>query len=97
MDSEPVTEKQVNFMKSLGVDIPNGVTKTEARFIIDRAVAKADESDRPARTQPKPVATEFLDERNTTMYVSYVKDLVVSGKDLTEAIDMIKLAIKEFS
>ena len=97
MENEPATEKQVDFMKSLGVDIPNGISKTEARFVIDRAVAKADEENRPAKTELKPVATEFLDERNTTMYVSYVKDLVVSGKDLTEAIDMIKLAIKEFS
>ena len=30
------------------------------------------------------------------MYVSYVKDLVVSGKTTEEAIEIIKQAIKEF-
>lgn len=35
--------------------------------------------------------------KNTTMYVSYVKDLVVSGKSLEEAIKIVKEAIKEFS
>jgi len=33
---------------------------------------------------------------HTTMYVSYVKDLVVAGKTLAEAISIIKLARKEF-
>ena len=35
--------------------------------------------------------------KNTTMYVSYVKDLVINGKTAEEAIEIIKKAKKEFS
>jgi len=49
-------------------------------------------SDNPIETiEVKP------DQRSTTMYVSYVKDLICIGKTFEEAVIIIKKAQKEFS
>jgi len=53
----------------------------------------------PAAVPVVAQSDKFADARqakNTTMYVSYVKDLVVAGVLPDKAIEIIKLAIKEF-
>jgi len=37
----PATEKQLNFMRDLGIDIPKGCRKSEASRLIDEAQGKA--------------------------------------------------------
>ena len=37
------------------------------------------------------------EDRTTSMYVSYVKDLIIAGNKLEESINMIKQAIEAFS
>jgi hypothetical protein len=58
--------------------------------LVEGADNKPKQWEKPAYA---PVKAKF---DHSTMYVSYVKDLVVSGKTLAEAISIIKLAKKEF-
>lgn len=82
------TEKQLNFMKSLKLTIPpEGLTKEEARNIIEEALSK----------QISEATKSAIPNGQLAMYVSYVKDLVVSGKDEEASINLIKKAIKELS
>jgi hypothetical protein len=37
--SEPATEKQIAYLKNLGVDVPENLTKLEASAMLDRALA----------------------------------------------------------
>ena len=39
---EKASEKQINFMKNLKIEYPNGVTKDEARAMIDRVLNKSE-------------------------------------------------------
>ena len=84
MDKELATEKQMTFMKSLGVEIPENVSKQEARFIIDRAVSMKDPltaKDAVKPIQPfycagVPQETKVSKPNGTAaMYVSYAKDI----------------------
>ena len=82
---EGATDKQKQFMKQLGITAIPNLSKQAARELIQ---AKLSEDDKPevvkmnGGSRPK--------NGTKAMYVSYAKDLVVSGMDVVDAIDAIK-------
>ena len=82
MNDEPATEKQVKFMRNLNIEVPNGITKMEARLAIDRVLKKGEEDDmqKPEVVKvnvgeiPKPIAI-MKANGNGSMYASYAKDV----------------------
>ena len=93
MNYEPATEKQVNFMKSLKIEVPESITKMEARLAIDRVLNKQEIDEKPEVVRPGyPKRHEEVKNRNngktmvngkpaTTMYASYAKDIFVAMYD----------------
>ena len=80
MNEEPATEKQVKFMRNLNIEVPNGITKMEARLAIDRVLNKAQDSDmqKPEVVRPGKLDTAgkvLHNMNNGSMYASYAKDV----------------------
>ncbi len=67
--NEPATEKQVNFMRNLKIEVPDGITKTEARLAIDRVLSK-EEKPEVVKIPDKPKSNG-----NGSMYAAYAKDI----------------------
>lgn len=65
------TEKQLNYMKSLGIDTFPGITKDAAKAMISAALEADDKPEvvKPYGAKPK------TDGKFTSMYVSYAKDI----------------------
>ena len=86
MNEEPATEKQVKFMRNLNIDVPNGITKMEARIAIDRVLKKGEEDDmqKPEVVKPGEIGDGMLKARKNgqaSMYASYAKDIFCVLRD----------------
>ena len=89
---KPATEKQKKFMQDLKINFMDGVTMKEAKYMIEKALNKEDDEEpQPQKSQ----SSKGFD--SASMYVSYVKDLVISGVNPSEAIELIKKAKEAFS
>lgn len=53
MNEELASEKQLNYMKGLGLEVPQGCTKAMARQLIEGKVGKGDSMFKPPQSQPK--------------------------------------------
>ena len=99
--TEP-TFKQVNYARSLGIENPEECTKEELRIMIDKAlndpkVEMVKVADGVNVSFKKPFKSSQKPQKDPkSMYVSYVKDLVVSGKSVEEAISIVKQAQEAF-
>ena len=99
---EKATEKQINFMKNLKIDIPEGITKTEARLAIDRVLNQSkEESVETVKIGDAPK----IKNGTLSMYVSYAKDIFCAMVDKEKnipdqmklATDLVKQAMNELS
>ncbi len=84
--TELASEKQLKFMKSLGLVAPEGITKIEARIAIDRKLNKSDAEAGEEVEVVKPGEVkhgekfyeEVKKDKTATMYTSYAKDIFVA-------------------
>jgi hypothetical protein len=58
-------------------------------------VAAEAQAEQPAAAKAETFA-EARAEKNKSMYVAYCKDLVIAGKSVEEAVDIVKFIIKSF-
>jgi len=85
---EKATDKQLKFMKSLNLPIYDGISKQSAKEMI---AAKLDEQEEEKPEVVKIGASkETKPYTNGAMYVSYAKDLIISGIKPEEAIVIVK-------
>lgn len=86
-DERSASEAQFNFAKSLGINLPENCSMTEARRLIDEAkngaVKSSQEKFKP-KTYGKPDTSHY-------MLVAYAKDLVIAGKTPAEAVDIVRV------
>ena len=90
---EKATEKQLKFMKNLNLEIPENLTKIEARLAIDRALKKSGKPQYNDMQKPEMTTPENKDKMRL---IGYAKDLIVSGKTLKDAVIMLKQLQEEF-
>ncbi len=99
MNEEPATEKQVKFMRNLNIEVPNGITKMEARLAIDRVLKKGEEDDmqKPEVVKPGESPHSIGEYQPISMYVSYAKDIFCAlydfKKEIVSVDETMKLAI----
>ena len=101
---KPVSEKQLKWLKKF--NIPEDVIESlNSKSASDILKSKFEKTDTHVADEGKVTidGTEVVHEDHTiqpskyaTMFISYVKDLVVSGKSVKEAIEIIKEAQKAF-
>ena len=91
-------ELEKNVGKSVAVDIIESViNEGEENERIFKNITKFYESVEDGKVDaPVVKMSSNTGNRNTTMYVSYVKDLIVAGKTPDEAVRIVKAIRKEF-
>ena len=91
---EMATPKQIQFGIKLNIDGIQNMTKAQARDAIQAVVNKEDEVEVVKIPTVKKNGNGTRD--STAMYVSYVKDLIVSGYVPEDAVRVIKSVKAEF-
>ena len=112
---EQASEKQIGYAQKLGIENPSQYDKQALRGLIDVALKKQnpDKENVPVVRPGMPVKTNVPPyNKNTTMYVSYAKDIfcnlmtelvktkpidIIPEDVMTTAIKLVKQAQKEFS
>lgn len=93
----------MNFANSLGIASPELFNKQTLKGLISKKLEER-EAAYPGKISPetKPEVVKFLTQKpsagfngQTAMYVSYVKDLIISGLTPDEALTIIKKVKKE--
>ncbi len=84
--TKKASEKQLALMDKLKISYPRDVSSKEAYELISENLNQEEKKEKP-----------FVKNGSyTAMYVSYVKDLIIAGKDPLDAVRIIKQTIKEF-
>ena len=88
----------LNIGKSMNVEVQVSGDKQQFKNI--RRICADVKTEKPNLALLPPIVqdkfSEAREEKNRTMYVSYVKDLVISGMPYQKAVEIIKAVIKEF-
>ena len=108
MNEEPASEKQIKFATNLGV-YQDGMTKTECRLAIDRALNKGEE-DKPVETVKVGIGLPApMSDVQVGVYTSYAKDIFCATVNepalkaeraediMNAAIELVKQAQEAFS
>ena len=90
------TQKQLDYAKSLGIEVPANATKESVRNLIQEKLNSQEKPVIPVE-RPQDSFRAAREAKNVPMYVSYCKDLITEkGMSAEQAITTIKKLVSAF-